>query len=305
MEKPESLHENPAENLKNPAENSDKKFHYELKYSSLTPKRALQKLRKLVEEAKSKGVMEIESIFTVLRRYIAMFAQTHDVIAEAVCRHAKVDRIEDVFSSDELFSREKEKDDSFFLDYLYLCQFGIFSVKYVYLHSIRVLGSYPICDDIEESFNRKNFAEALAPIDDFLANRAAAKQKPESSAIDDDLIRKIVETMQKAMLGAEVAPVTTQEQRATWFGVDVRTIRNWDTGKTSAPSTYDINADQAMLEGMGKIYQAGKATRKKVRLINRFDARDQDEPPEFENELDRAAWNEERNRKKTGNEPEK
>ena len=81
---------------------------------------------------------------------------------------------------------------------------------------------------------------------------------------------------------AEAASVTTQDQRAAWFGVDIRTIRNWDTGKTRVPPGYSANADRATLEGMGKLYQTCKINRKQARLLNRFDAHDsthRDESP--------------------------
>ena len=94
----------------------------------------------------------------------------------------------------------------------------------------------------------------------------------------------------------KIVPSTTQAQRAAWFDVDVKTIRNWDKKKPSAaPPGYNANFDKATLEGIGKLYRAERASRMQANLLNRFDARDntrRDDPPEFKNELYRAVWNE-------------
>jgi hypothetical protein len=73
-----------------------------------------------------------------------------------------------------------------------------------------------------------------------------------------------------------VKPVTTQAQRAVWYGVSEKTIRNWDTEATPFPPGYDKNDDARTHERKGKLYKADLKDRKEARLQNRFDARDFD-----------------------------
>lgn len=102
--------------------------------------------------------------------------------------------------------------------------------------------------------------------------------------------------------------IITQAQAAVAYGVEIRTIRNWESNPDSAPAEYVGRNNRADLKTQGLLYQARKEEQRKARVMNRGDYRDynrQERPPEFKDLLEEQVWKEDQELRETGNKPEK
>jgi transposase len=158
---------------------------------------------------------------------------------------------------------------------------------------LRQTGKAGIARDIEQACQRFDFHGAVDLIDAELQSAAIANiphQQPDER--------------QKA-ISIILRPEVTQAQAANMFSVNEKTIRNWEENPNKAPPEYVGRGNRGKLEVQAKIFKSQKEERARIRKMNRLDARDynrqdEEEPTNFNSELDRLAWKEERDRKITG-----